>query len=223
MIDKSAQIKALYEQNPYPEVLQNNKTQTVPMLIHWINAAVAPTGVSLHPHSKILSAGCGSGAEVFLLAQQFPEAQITGLDFSTKSIKIAQKKAKDLQGSEVHFDTIDLTDDEWPKKYNGFDFIACHGVADFVETPQEMMANLSNALSDNGVLCMTVNSPAHPAARIKNAYAGLWKGSVCFEESAKHRNSLKIITELMGDTLSIEGIATAPKAYLDVDVFPPFA
>ena len=224
MNKNSEEMKALYEKSPYPQVLNAIQMQTVPMLIHWINAAVAPNGIALHPQATILSAGCGSGDEVFLLAKQFPEARITGLDFSATAIRIAREKAAALQLKNVVFETVDLTDDAWVSKDQCFDFIACHGVADFVDAPQKLLSNLSNCLSENGVLCITVNSPHHPADRIQAAYAQLWgRPNTAFEDSEPHRKGLEMITKLMGQTVGIEGIAKAPKAYLDVDIFPPFA
>lgn len=217
------QIKALYDNNPYPIRAEQVPQRGVPLLIHWINAAVAPQATALQPSSNILSAGCGTGQEVFLLAQQFPQAQITGVDFSEKSIEIAQQHAAAMQLKNVRFEVVDLMQENWPFDYQPFDFVSCHGVADFVQHPTKLLNNLSDCLSDEGVLYLTVNSPYHPATRIKHAFAELWDGLDSFEESPEHRSSLHMITHLMGHTVGIEGVEKAPKQYLDIDIFPPVA
>jgi SAM-dependent methyltransferase len=216
-------VHALYDAAPYPEVLEGKMRRGTPLLAHWINAAVAPDGPALHPQANILSAGCGSGAEVFLLARQFPQAKVTGLDFSEASILRARQQAAAEQITNVRFDVADLTSEGWQEKYDAFDFISCHGVADFVSDAAAFMQNLSSCLAPEGVICMTVNSPDHPGERIRNAFGSLGIDAADFEDTARQRKLLQMMVGLMGSSVGIEGLAEAPKGYLDVDVFPPIA
>ncbi|UZT98700.1 peptide chain release factor N(5)-glutamine methyltransferase [Chryseobacterium fluminis] len=51
---------------------------------------------------KILDIGTGSGVIPLVLKKYFPEAQITGIDFSEKALEVAQKNA-DLHRLDIHF------------------------------------------------------------------------------------------------------------------------
>lgn len=218
----SDKLKALYDAAPYPEVLADKMPTQAPLLLHWVNAALAFDKPVLYAQSKILVAGCGSGAEAFLLAKQFPQAQIVGVDFSAASIAKAQEQAVTLEQNNVTFEVADLTTDDWCAKYTSFDFISCHGVADFVADPTAFLKTMTTCLAPNGVLCMTVNSPYHPAGRLKAAFETLGISPNLFQDTPEQRQLLQLALGLMGK-VGIEGIGNAPKAYLDIDIFPPIA
>ncbi|MCH2022640.1 MAG: class I SAM-dependent methyltransferase [Saprospiraceae bacterium] len=216
-------VHALYDNAPYPEVLGQNMKQSTPLLTHWINAAVGNNGPALYSEANILSAGCGSGAEAIILAKQFPKAQVVGVDFSESSISRAWANAKAEKITNVTFEVADLMSSEWSKKYNPFDFICCHGVADFVFDPQALIYTLSNCITPNGVICITANSPEHPASKIREGFKILANTTESFKDNSDQRKLLKTIVKLMGNNVGIEGIGDAPKAYLDIDIFPPIA
>ncbi|MEN3273134.1 MAG: hypothetical protein V7636_1895 [Actinomycetota bacterium] len=60
----------------------------------WIDAL---DGVAdkLRAGGTVADVGCGHGASVVVLAQEFPDAQITGFDFHAPSIETARDRAKD--------------------------------------------------------------------------------------------------------------------------------
>lgn len=226
MKDKSAQSRdrmlALYDAAPYPEVLQSSLPQTTALLSHWINAVSAYGTPALSNSSKILVAGCGSGAEVFMLANLFPEAKVVGIDFSERSIAKAKELALTSTLSNISFEVADLMSADC-KSYDSMDFILCHGVADYVSDPGILMQTLAGCLSEEGVIYMTANSPYHPAGRIRDAFSALGIPPEAFTDSPDQRLLLQLITQLMGTDAKLLGLGTAPKAYLDVDIFPPIA
>lgn len=213
---------ALYDAAPYPLSLADYAPQGTPLLTDWINAA-APDGQAIHAESNILVAGCGSGAEVFLLAKQYPLAQIVGIDFSERSIAFANAQNQKENLPNIHFEVADITTQEWCKKYPLFDFILCHGVADYVADTTAFLQTMSACLAFKGVLMMTVNSPFHPAKRIKEAFENLGILPESFTDSPEQRTLLQITANLMGESAGIIGIGNAPKTYLEVDIFPPIA
>lgn len=221
--DQLQQIRALYDAAPYPDILTGKMPSHTPMLSHWINAVVAPNPPALHSTANILVAGCGSGEEAFMLAKQFPEAQIVGVDFSHRSILRAQEHAATINIPNVTFEVADLTSMEWTKKHPSFDFTSCHGVADFILDASALMQTFANCLTQHGVVCMTVNSPHHPAKKIKEAFSELGISPDLFNDSPEQRELLKIMVNLMGSNAGINDLGNAPKAYLDVDIFPPIA
>ncbi|TVQ91365.1 MAG: class I SAM-dependent methyltransferase [Deltaproteobacteria bacterium] len=213
-------IKALYDAAPYPEVLQGRMRQPMPLLDHWINAA--STRRPLGPGARILVAGCGSGAEALLLKDLFPEASVVGLDFSPPSIARAESHAAS-RGLEVRFEVADLMDPTWVGEHELFDFILCRGVADYVTDPELLLVHLGRSLRRGGVVYVMANSPHHPAGRIRQAFARLGLEPGAFDDSPEQRRLLGTIEQIMGDSARLQGVAKAPKAYLDVDIFAPIA
>ena len=221
--DDRDRMRALYDAAPYPAVLANQMVTNTPLLPHWINSAVAPDGLALHPNAHILVAGCGSGKEALMLAQQFPFAQILGVDFSTTSIERAKQQATTAKLPNVQFEVADLTSSAWCKNHSAFDFVLCHGVADYVLDVNAFLQTLAACLAPNGVVCMTANSPQHPAGRIRAAFETLGISPEAFEDSPNQRQLLQAIVQIMGNDAGIQGLGNAPQAYLNVDIFAPIA
>ncbi|MCP4440973.1 MAG: class I SAM-dependent methyltransferase [Aureispira sp.] len=221
--DDRNRLRDLYDAAPYPEVLEDTMSQGTPLLEHWINAVLGKNGPALHPKANILVAGCGSGAEAITLAQQFPAATIVGVDFSAQSIKRAQALLDSTNLPNLNFEVADLTTMERSKNYKPFDFVLCHGVADYVLDTSAFMRTLASCTAPYGVIYMTVNSPHHPAERIRNAFSVLGISPASFSDTPDQRKLLQLMAKLMGDTAGIDGLANVPKAYLDIDVFAPIA
>ena len=223
MNQERERMLALYDEAPYPEVLEGRIPQNNPLLSHWINAATGSKKLTLGPNSNLLVAGCGSGAEVFMLAELFPEATVLGVDFSERSIERAKEKAKSSTLSNLRFEVADLMSLDWFNDHAPFDFILCYGVADYVLDTDMLMQNLAACLSTDGLICMTVNSPHHPAGRIRAAFSALGIAPEEFEDSPKQRALLQLLDQLMGADAKLLGLGNAPSAYLNVDIFPPIA
>lgn len=213
----------LYEEAPYPEVVAKDRPTGIPLLDHWINSAVSVDHPALHSASKILVAGCGSGEEAIVLARHYPNAYVVGIDFSERSIERANVLADVEKLTNIAFEAADLTENSWVGNYDPFDFVLCHGVADYVTDVKAMMQNLSACLSANGVLYMNVNSPYHPADRIRQAFSDLGVAPSSFNDTAEQRALLKMVVKLMGSNVGIDGLGEISKAILKIDIFPPIA
>ncbi|GLR17300.1 hypothetical protein GCM10007940_19150 [Portibacter lacus] len=222
-ISDAKKMQALYDAAPYSEVLNAGMQQSTPLLINWINAVCDPGQKALSPHSRILVAGCGAGEEVFMLAQLFPNATIVGVDFSPRSIEKAKEKAKDFPFQNVTLEIADLMSVQWTKKFKPFDFIICRGVADYVSDPDQLMKTLTLCLQTNGVLCMMMNTPFHPARIVRKAFADLGIRPDEFTDSEYQRKLLQQVEVLMSSNSNLQGFSNAPKTYLDVDFFPSIA
>lgn len=210
----------LYEKHPYPSESYLKNSSGTPLLTFWINAN-APENQVLYNGCSILVAGCGTGQEVFELAKMYPDSEIIGVDFSPRSIQIAQKECLKIEAKNIRFECIDLTDihDNLPK--NHFDFILCYGVADYVIAPDILMQNLSKLLSERGILYLSVNSPFHPAKAIQSAFKSMEKPIDTFTENSSNRMLLDAVCQLMNGHMNIPELSTASDNYLNVDIFPP--
>lgn len=221
-LSETERIRQLYDKAPFPEVFAGKMPQSNVLLTHWVNA-VSPSARALGPGSNILLAGCGSGAEGIMLAKLFPESKVWGLDFSQNSIRIAKELGAAAELNNLCFEIADLMDSDSFQKFPKFDFMLCHGVADYVSNPAQLFKTFDNCLSDEGVICMTVNSSNHPAGRIRAAFAALGINPADFTDSAEQRRLLQLVDKLMGNDSGLQGIGQSSKSYLDVDIFAPIA
>jgi SAM-dependent methyltransferase len=220
---RRAALLALYDAAPYPDCLGGKTQQNNPLLIHWINAANGFGAPVLANDSRILVAGCGTGAEAFVLANLYPQATIVGLDFSAISIEKAKNSAQENDFNNVIFAVADLLSADWLADYAPFDFVLCYAVADYVLDPALLLENLRKSLSEKGLIYVACNSPHHPAARVRAAFAQLGKSSDSFEDTDEQRALLQLVANLMGADAKILDLGEAAKAYLNIDIFPPIA
>lgn len=222
-LENRDRLRALYDAAPYPHCLDGRSQQNNLLLPHWINAVHGFDRPVLSPNSRILVAGCGTGAEVLVLANLYPQASIVGIDFSERSIALARELADRSGFEHLRFEVVDLMDSDGMSRYASFDFILCFGVADYVVDPALLLQNLAACLSDKGLMYLVCNSPHHPAHRIRQAFAQLGQSPETFDDTPDQRNLLQLTTQLMGSDAKIFGLGNAAKAYLKVDIFPPIA
>ncbi len=220
--EAAGKMLELYDSAPFPDSMQGMLPNTNVLLTPWI-AAVTKRDEIFRAGFRILLAGCGSGEEAIAMSKLFPDALIVGVDFSENSIQRAKNRADELGLKNLSFHRADLTQQKDFQGFEPFDFILCHGVADYVSDPDELFKTFKLCLSENGVLCMTVNSPNHPAGRIRTAFMELGKDPANFTDSAEQRRLLQLLDKLMANDSGLVGIGSSPKAYLDVDIFAPIA
>ena len=118
---------------------------------------------------RVLVAGCGTGAEAFVLRKRLPQAEIVGVDFSPRSVAVAQRLLRAVDwGKPITFLVGDLTDRKLAARLGeGFDLITCHGVASYVPRPGRVLETLGRCLRPRGALYLGVNGEAHPATRLR--------------------------------------------------------
>jgi SAM-dependent methyltransferase len=102
--------------------------------MEWIAAVWQPARPS---PSRILVAGCGTGAEAFSLSRRFPHSKIVAADFSPRSVAVATDLQRRMPAMKnIHFMVGDLTMQKFARTAErGFDFITCHGVLSYIENP----------------------------------------------------------------------------------------
>ena len=62
----------------------------------WKGSAVSTLCAGLPARPRILDIGCGTGDMLLLIAQEAPDAELVGLDFSPNMLEQAQERCKDL-------------------------------------------------------------------------------------------------------------------------------
>ncbi len=222
-IPTESSVKDIYDSAPFPHSLRKEPSVINPILIPWINAANSRGSNALGPFSRILIAGCGSGEEAFTFSDLYPSASILAIDFSEKSIAFA-KKQQDLRRNEkIQFKVADLLDTSWLHDEGEFDFILCQHVADYVQDIDQLLKTMSYCLGSNGVLCMMVNTPFHPAKIIREHFQSIGIPISDFSDSLEHRAILEEIVLANDLQTRIPLLWERSYAYLRADIFSPIA
>ena len=98
----------------------------------------------------ILDAGCGSGYKALALALANPGARIVGIDFSPKSVELAQKRLDFHRIPNYEFHVLPI---ERVGELNlSFDYINCDEVLSLVPDPVAMLTNLKQVLKPQGII-----------------------------------------------------------------------
>ncbi len=111
-------------------------------------------------NSRILEAGCGTGAQTITLARNSPGAAITSIDISASSIEIARSKVESEGIANVEFMVADIFD--LPFDDGSFDHIFMCFVLEHLPDPVDALKRLSRVLRDGGT--MTVIEGDHGSA-----------------------------------------------------------
>lgn len=110
---------------------------------------------------NILDFGCGDGKSCEFFKKYFPDANITGVDISSKSIEIAKNK----QIPNCNFVLYD--GEKIPFDDNFFDLIFVAGVFHHIEQNEHLaiINELNRNLNNNGTLIIFEHNPLNPLTR----------------------------------------------------------
>jgi len=103
---------------------------------------------------RILDLGCGDGTQTFLLADLFPQSQITGLDISPANIQQAEVSLT----SQPCRDRVEFVCSDYMDAHLGrHDLILADGVLHLIPYPPEaLFAKLANELTEGGLLVFSI-------------------------------------------------------------------
>jgi malonyl-CoA O-methyltransferase len=109
--------------------------------------------IDLDYFPRILEIGCGTGVYTRLLAERYPDAEITAIDISEQMIKTAKEKTK---SETVRFEVSDGENFGQEKK---FDLITSNASFQWFENLDTAFLSFSENLSTEGVLCFSMYGP----------------------------------------------------------------
>ncbi|MDR2697719.1 MAG: methyltransferase regulatory domain-containing protein [Holophagales bacterium] len=157
------QTLVAYDQVPY---LANPLPQTHPSRLA---AIAAMFGVSYAPpkRARVLELGCASGVNLLGMAHFMAEAKFVGIDLSMAQIREAERRAKELNASNVVYHHMSIEDVD--SKFGQFDYIICHGVYSWVppRVQEAILRICRENLSDDGIAFVSYN--VQPGWRMKQA------------------------------------------------------
>ncbi len=177
------QVKDQYEAYPYPERDPKDEAKRLisgspshPLEIdHFLFAGQRDWSKSL----RILVAGGGTGDGLIQLAQMMKQAgkryEITYVDLSAASRKVAEARAAARQLGDIRFVTGSLLD---AAELGEFDYIDCCGVLHHLPQPVEGFRALRAALAPEGGLGFMVYAPYGRSGvyPLQEAFAALYQG-----------------------------------------------
>ena len=102
------------------------------------------------PGSRVLEAGCGIGAQTVILAKNSPEAKITSIDISEKSLLLAEETARREGITNVTFRQGDIF--HLPFEPARFDHIFVCFVLEHLTEPGRALEQLRPLLKEGGTL-----------------------------------------------------------------------
>lgn len=213
-------IRKAYERRPYPATdrrVVSGRFRHLPPL-SWIQALGRPG--ALEPR-RVLVAGCGTGAEAFELRRALPRAEIVAIDFSPRSIAIAERLQRSARlPRPIRFLVADLNDAKLARRIGGdFDVITCHGVLSYLTDPGRALRHLGACASPDAALYLGVNGAGHPGALLRRWLAKFGLDVKVMQDERRLRALLRV-----WDALQLESwpaFAGLPATYLAGDICGP--
>jgi SAM-dependent methyltransferase len=154
----AAQVRAFYEQLPYPEPVADLKgyggawdetRRRAEFHLFWPEE-------QYRDDRNILIAGCGT-SQAAKYAMRWPKARVTGIDFSKASI---EETAKLKRKHSLHnLDLVQLPIERASELGRDFDFIVCTGALHHLADPDAGLRALRAVLSPDGAMHLMVYAP----------------------------------------------------------------
>ena len=100
--------------------------------------------------SRVLEAGCGTGAQTVILARNCPEARITSVDISEASLEQAERRVREAGITNVTFERGDIF--ALPYDPGSFDHIFLCFVLEHLAEPRRALERLRPLLREGGTI-----------------------------------------------------------------------
>lgn len=145
-------VREQYESHPYPRWVREPLGAPARF-----PASVVKRARQVNKRGKtVLIAGCGTGQQLFLARDNYPQAHLVAIDFSHHSLAHAMRKSEEAGLTNIEFHAMDLMQVEaLPHRY---DAIECTGVLHHLPDPEAGLAALAAVLEPQGLFHLAVYS-----------------------------------------------------------------
>jgi protein-L-isoaspartate O-methyltransferase len=171
-----------------------DQAETLTELLH--HDTIYPAG------SIVLEAGCGVGAQTVILARNSPLAQITSIDISPESIRLARQRVEEENITQVKFQQADIFN--LPFEEESFDHIFVCFVLEHLPNPQPALMHLKRVLKPNGTL--TVIEGDHGSAYFYPESAEAMLAIQCLVKIQAHFKGNSLIGRQLYPLLKVTGL-----------------
>ncbi|MCH8049618.1 class I SAM-dependent methyltransferase [Patescibacteria group bacterium] len=151
----------------------------------------------LKPGSRLVDIACGTGEIILHLAQDFPQVEFTGSDFSEEMLKKAKSKNADL--SNVKIVNANVRDLPFPD--SSFDVILCSDAFHHFASPEESLKEINRVAKEDSVFLLV--DPAFDTL-FQRIVAGAF-GKV-FETPKKYYSKNELVSLLVGAKFNVNEI-----------------
>jgi SAM-dependent methyltransferase len=157
--DVAAEVQAFYERYPYPRPLENLDKYR----LRWQDPLRRRADYHLfwpaapyRDDRSILIAGCGT-SQAAKHAMRWPEAQVTGIDFSATSVRCTEDLKRKYNLSNLRL--LRLSVERAGDLETSFDQIVCTGVLHHLPDPDAGLKALRDVLKPDGAMHLMVYAP----------------------------------------------------------------
>jgi Flp pilus assembly protein TadD/SAM-dependent methyltransferase len=155
----SEQVRAHYEDNPYPRWV-NAISTTEPFAIRDLLQRLLPASdvpaLAPLPAPEVLIAGCGTGLQAIGAARRYLHSKILAVDLSTASLAYARRQAQRLSIANVEFAQADIL--RLGALDRRFDLIEAIGVLHHLADPYAGWRTLLSLLRPGGLMRVALYS-----------------------------------------------------------------
>ncbi len=146
-----SRVRRQYERYPYPDIdPQTGKPQMLVSGHLALMSEILWAGKRSHRGLRVLDAGCGTGAPLVGMARMYPDAEITGIDFSEASLTKARLLAQRAGVDNVRFHHLPIQ--RLPELGQTFDFVVSSGVLHHLPDPAAGLAAIGEVLDPQGAV-----------------------------------------------------------------------
>jgi ubiquinone/menaquinone biosynthesis C-methylase UbiE len=107
-----------------------------------------------HKNIRVLDLGCGAGISAFVLAEQFREAQIVGIDIATKMIERAQFHHRTKFAHLTNVELVEADATHLPFEEGTFDIAIGHSFLYLIPQKIEVLSEVERVLKKGGQLVL---------------------------------------------------------------------
>jgi len=154
----SLEVQLINEEAPYPRWFNLNQNTTSGTYIKYFNREFpfAKSNISAEEKLNVLVAGCGTGKNSILVAQQFDNSDVLAVDISLSSLAYASRMSEKLGVNNIKYAQADILG---LKNYSGtFHHIDCFGVLHHFQDPGKALEYLVAALLPGGTISLGLYS-----------------------------------------------------------------